>query len=139
MSLLNYVPYVPSCLTRLRAFAPYAPLCLRELRALIFTSLNYAPCASYLLFGRLTHLGYIFIPSSFSFFRIDYSNGYVSIIVIFIIIIIIISSFQFGLKIVQSEKAPWQINKLTKCTIKEIIIKKSIKVIKYEQITAKSN
>ena len=40
----------------------------------------------------------IFISSSFSFFGIDYFNGYVSIMVIFIIIIIIINLFQFDLK-----------------------------------------
>ena len=37
LSLLNNVPYVPSCLT-----------CLRALRALIFTRLSYTPCGSYL-------------------------------------------------------------------------------------------
>ena len=104
VSLLNYVPYVPSCLMclrALRAFVPYVSsrlTCLHALRALIFTRLNYAPCAPYLLFARLTHSRYIFISSSFSFFRINYFNGYVSIIVIFTIIIIIINSFQFGLK-----------------------------------------
>ena len=87
LSLLNYVPYVPSCLTRLHA-----------LGALIFTRLNYAPCAPYLLIARLTHSRYIFISSSLSFFRISYFNGYVSVIVIFIVIIIIIISFQFGLE-----------------------------------------
>ena len=64
-SLLNYVSSVPSCFTCLRAFrafAPYKPsclcaftsyvppclTCLRTLRALIFTRLNYLPCAPYL-------------------------------------------------------------------------------------------
>ena len=88
-------------LSRLRALAPYAPsclTCLHALRVLIFTRLNQASSAPYLLFARLTHSRYIFISSSFSFFRIDYFNGYVSIIVVFIIIIIIINSFQLGLK-----------------------------------------
>ena len=43
MRLLNYVPYVPSCL---HAFARYVPLCLTCLcafRVLIFTRLHYGP------------------------------------------------------------------------------------------------
>ena len=44
----------------------------------------------------------ILIISSLSFLKINYFNGYVSIIVIFIIII---NLFQFRLEIVQNEKA----------------------------------
>ena len=61
VSFLNYVPYVHSCLTYLRAlrvFMPSCLTCLRALRALNFTRLNYAPCALYLLFLRLTHSRY---------------------------------------------------------------------------------
>ena len=47
---------------------------------------------------------FILISSSFSFLEINYFNGYVSIIVIFIIIIIV-SLFEFGLNIVEIEKA----------------------------------
>ena len=45
----TFVPYVPSCLPALRAFVPsrLCALCLRALRALIFTRLNYTPCAPY--------------------------------------------------------------------------------------------
>ena len=54
-SLLNYLPYVPSCFTcfcALPAFVPYALSCLTRLRALsalIFTRLNCAPCAPHSL------------------------------------------------------------------------------------------
>ena len=91
-----FAPYTPSRLKPLCAFAPYVPSCLTCLCALgasIFTCLNYALCVPYLLFARLSLPQYIFISSSVSFFRINYFNGYVSIIVIFIIIIIIINSF----------------------------------------------
>ena len=63
-SLLNYVPYVPSCFTRLRtfralrAFVPSHLTYLRALRALTFTRLNYALCRPYLLFARLAHSRY---------------------------------------------------------------------------------
>ena len=99
--LRAFMPYLSSRLTHFCAFALYALSCLkclRTLHALILTRFNSAPSAPYLLFARLTHSRYIFISSSFSFFRIDYFNGYVSIIVVFIIIIIIINSFQLGLK-----------------------------------------
>ena len=55
----TFVPYVPSHLTRLRAFVYYVSSCLkclRALRALIFTRLNYAPCALYLLTRLITHV-----------------------------------------------------------------------------------
>ena len=52
---------------------------------------------------------FILISSSFSFLEINYFNGYVSIIVIFIIIIIV-NLFEFGLNIVEIEKALWLIN-----------------------------
>ena len=83
-SLLNYVPYVPSRLTRLtrstrlRAFTVYAPSCLtylRALRALIFTRLNYAPCAHYLLFARLTcYLRALFTNDKKSLMKENFEN-----------------------------------------------------------------
>ena len=51
---------------------------------------------------NLLSLLLIFISGSFSFL---YFNEYVSIIAIFIIAMIIIKLFQFGIKMVQSEKA----------------------------------
>ena len=51
---------------------------------------------------NLLSLLLIFISGSFSFL---YFNDYASIIAIFIITMIIIKLFQFGIKMVQSEKA----------------------------------
>ena len=45
-------------LRTLRTFALYASSCYRALCPLIFTRLNYTPCALYLLIARLTHSRY---------------------------------------------------------------------------------
>ena len=71
-SWLNYVPYVPSCLT-----------CLHALRALIFTRLNYACCAPYLLFPYLYNISitgnfiYIYIYDTYIYIYDTYIYIYI--------------------------------------------------------------
>ena len=87
-------------LRALHAFVPSRFTRLRALRALIFTRLARLICYFGALFTRDIYSSQVVSVFSELFHWID-----VFIIVIFIIIIIIINSFQFGLKIVQSEKA----------------------------------
>ena len=54
-ALRAFMPYVNSRLRALCTFLPYVPYVPSCLMCLDFTGLNYAPCASNLLFALLTH------------------------------------------------------------------------------------
>ena len=102
--------------TKLPAFVPYAPSCFRALRTLT----PYVPWFWRALIMRLARLIYYLRPlltrdiySISIFSELIVSVDMCLLLLYFSLLSFIINSFQFGLKIVQSEKELWLIKKNT--------------------------